>query len=264
MQTVTSNDGTRIGFWKSGSGPPLLLIHGAVADHTTTWRSVLSKLGAHFTVYAMDRRGRGGSGDHPVYALEREAEDVLAVVEAVGADVSVLGHSHGALCALEAARHTDRLARLVLYEGVPLRGSDDFRPGVIDRLEAKLAAGDVEGVLMSLLCDVAEMPAKDVEQLREQPEAWAVRLGNARTVPRELRAYERYSFAAERFTSMRSPTLLLVGGQSPARELENARAIAAALRDARVAVLEGEQHTAMHSAPDAFVDEVARFLRPVS
>jgi pimeloyl-ACP methyl ester carboxylesterase len=264
MQTVTSNDGTRIGFWKSGHGPPLLLIHGAVADHTTTWRSVLSKLEASFTVYAMDRRGRGASEDGPAYALQREVEDVLAVVDAVGTVVNVLGHSHGALCAFEAARHTDRLARLVLYEGVPLRGSDDFRPGVIDRLEAKLAVGDVAGVLTSLLCEVAEMPAKDVEQLREQREAWSVRLGNARTVPRELRAYERYTFEAERFRAMHTPTLLLVGGESPARELENARVIAAALGDARVAVLEGQQHTAMHSAPDVFVDEVVRFLRPVS
>lgn len=264
MQSVTSRDGTRIGFWKSGDGPPLLLIHGAVADHTTTWRSVLANLERSFTVHAMDRRGRGASGDNQPYALEREVEDVLAVLDELGAGVNVLGHSHGALCALEAARLTDKLARLVLYEGVPLRGSDDFRPGVIDSLEAKLAAGDIEGVLMSLLCDVAEMSEKDVEQLREQREAWAVRLGNARTVPRELRAYERYTFEAERFGRMQTPTLLLVGGDSPARELENARIIAAALPDARVAVLAGQQHTAMHSASEVFVDEVVRFLESVS
>jgi pimeloyl-ACP methyl ester carboxylesterase len=264
MHTVKSRDGTRIAFWKSGSGPPLVLIHGAVADHTTTWRSVLPELERRFTVCAMDRRGRGGSSDTTPYALEREVEDVLAVVRELGAGVSVVGHSHGALCALEAARLSDALAGLVLYEGVPLRGSDDLQVTVVDRLEAQLAAGDVEGVLTTLLCDVAEMPAHDVEQLRAQREAWAVRLGNARTVPRELRAYVQYTFSADRFRGTAVPTLLLVGSGSPAREHESARVIAAALPHGRVGVLEGQQHTAMHSAPDLFVSEVATFLGPVS
>jgi pimeloyl-ACP methyl ester carboxylesterase len=89
--TVRSKDGTPIAYWRSGSGPALLLIHGATADHTTTWRFVLSELERHFTVHAMDRRGRGGSGDAPAYALEREAEDVAAILDAVGEPVSVLG-----------------------------------------------------------------------------------------------------------------------------------------------------------------------------
>ena len=260
MYHVTSRDGARIAFWRSGEGPPLLLVHGATADHRTTWRSVLPELERRFTVYAMDRRGRGGSGDVAGYELQREAEDVVAVVESLAAPVNVLGHSHGALCALEAALLTTGLGRLILYEGVPLCGAGDFAPGVVDRLEQALAAGDVEGALVGLLRDVVAMPAEEIELLRSQHEAWNVRLGNVRTVPRELRAYEHYTFEPERFRGMRTPTLLLVGGDSPPRELNNAATIAGLLPVAEVGVLPGQEHVAMHTAPAAFVSRVAEFL----
>jgi pimeloyl-ACP methyl ester carboxylesterase len=80
IRTVTSRDGTPIAFWRGGSGPSLLLVHGATYDHTTAWRFVVPELERQFTVYAMDRRGRGGSGDSPAYELQHEAEDVAAVV----------------------------------------------------------------------------------------------------------------------------------------------------------------------------------------
>lgn len=242
-----------------------MLVHGTTADHTTTWRLVLPELEQRFSVYAMDRRGRGRSGDSPAYDLQREAEDVAAVVDWIGGPVSVLGHSHGGLCAIEAALLTMNLRRLILYEGVPLRGADDFKPGVIERLDAALRKGDVEDVLIGLLRDVAEMPPEEIAQLRSQPDAWRVRLANARTIPRELRACERYVFAPDRFRELRTPTLLLVGGDSPPRELASATRVADALPDARITVLAGQQHVAMYTAPDTFVKEVVQFLEfPVS
>jgi pimeloyl-ACP methyl ester carboxylesterase len=258
--TVRSRDGTRIAFWRSGSGPPLLLVHGATADHGTTWRLVLAALERRFTVYAMDRRGRGESGDGRDYELQREAEDVAAVVEAIGEPVSVLGHSYGALAAIEAARLTTRIDRLILYEGVPLRGGASYDPGIGARLDALLEAGDVEGVLITMYRDLVEMPPEEIELLRGQREAWARRLANAPTLPRELEAESSYTFAPDRFGGVRSPTLLLVGEDSPPRELQNANGVAAALPDARVVVMPGQQHAAMHTAPDLFVDEIVRFL----
>ncbi len=112
---VVSRDGTSIAAWRSGEGPPLVLIHGAAADHHR-WAPVLPALEERFSVFAIDRRGRGGSGDANDYALEREFEDVVAVVEWAGEGVNVLGHSYGGICALEAAFLTDRIRKLVLYE----------------------------------------------------------------------------------------------------------------------------------------------------
>ena len=260
MHTVTSHDGTNIACWRSGAGSPLLLIHGATADHTTTWRFVLPELERRFTIYAMDRRGRGGSGDSPAYELQREAEDVAAVVDAIGEPTDVLGHSYGALCALEAARLTTHIRRLILYEGVPLRGSDEITNEQVERLEALLRAGDVEGVLTAMYRDLVAMPPEELELLRSQRGAWAVRLGNAPSLPREMRAIERYAFEAQRFAAMRTPTLLLVGGDSPPREQANAQTVAQALPNAQVVVLPGQQHLAMYMAPDLFVSEVVRFL----
>ncbi len=85
QQSVTSKDGTPIAYWTSGKGPPLVLVHGTPADHTR-WRPLLPYLESHTIVHAMDRRGRGGSGDGEDYALEREYEDIAAVVDAVAAN----------------------------------------------------------------------------------------------------------------------------------------------------------------------------------
>jgi hypothetical protein len=94
--TVTSADGTAIDYWTSGDGLPLVLVHGTAADHSR-WRPVLPLLEPHARVHTLDRRGRGGGGDHPDYALDREFEDVSAVVrslaDATGCPVHLLGHS---------------------------------------------------------------------------------------------------------------------------------------------------------------------------
>ncbi|MGK2960515.1 MAG: alpha/beta fold hydrolase [Gemmatimonadaceae bacterium] len=260
METVTSRDGTRIAFWRSGTGPLLLLVHGATADHTTTWTYVRPSLERSFTVLAMDRRGRGGSGDSPEYGLQREAEDVAAIVDSIGEPVSVLAHSFGALVALEASLLTKNINRLILYEGVYLRGADSYPPELVERLRGLFARGAVEDMLVAAFRQLAGMSPEEVELLRTQTDAWAVRLGNAPTLPRELQADESYVFVAERFSGMWMPVLFLVGGESPPRELENAVRIAAALPDARVAVLPGQQHVAMHTAPELFVSEVVGFL----
>lgn len=258
--TATSRDGTPIAFWREGQGLPLLLVHGATADHTTTWRFVQPLLAEHFTVFTMDRRGRGSSGDSPGYSLQREAEDIAAVVGEIGAPVHVLGHSFGGLCAIEAALLTPAISRLILYEGVPLDGSEGYAPGIIDRLESLLEAGETERMLETVFREVVGMPAGELELLRSQREAWAVRLSNARTLPREMRTEQGYVFEPSRFREMRAPTLLLVGAESPRRELINARGVAAALPDARIVMLEGQQHVATYSAPELLVARILEFL----
>ena len=116
-------DGTEIAYWTSGGGPPIVLVHGAPADHNR-WLPLLPYLQQHVTVHALDRRGRGASGDAPGYRLEREYQDVAAVVDAVAAAsgevVDVYGHSHGGIVAFGAATLTANIRKLVLYEGWPV------------------------------------------------------------------------------------------------------------------------------------------------
>jgi pimeloyl-ACP methyl ester carboxylesterase len=260
MKIATSRDNTRIAFWRSGNGPSLLLVHGATADHTTTWRHIQPRLEQLYTVYAMDRRGRGGSDDSPEYDLIREAEDIAAVIDSIGGQVDVLGHSFGALCALEAALITENLHRLILYEGVPLVGNELFARGVVEKLQQLHDAGDMEGLLDMTYRSVAGMSRDEVDVLRSQPDAWAVRLRNAPTVPRELASTYRYVFDPARFERMSVPTTFIVGGDSPSRELSNAVGAAKALPDARVVILPGVQHLAMYTAPDIFVRELRQLL----
>ena len=101
MDVVKSRDGTPIAYERAGSGPPLVLVHGSTSDHDTAYRFVIPMLERYFTVRALDRRGRGESGDGVDYCLERELDDVVAVIESAGEPVNLFGHGFGALVTLE-------------------------------------------------------------------------------------------------------------------------------------------------------------------
>ncbi len=256
---VPSRDGTPIAVRRTGEGPPLLLVHGMVADHGTTWRYVLPLLERTFTVHAMDRRGRGESGDAPAYTLEREAEDVAAVLEAIGAPTCLLGHSFGALCAAEGALRSGVVERMVLYEGMVLDGREGVPVGLAARLQGMLEAGEVEAMLVAFLRGFAGVTEEELELLRAEGEAWARRLANAPTIPREVSALAGYRSAPERLSGLHVPTLLLVGEMGGRGEERKARAVADALPQARVRILPGQGHLAMYTAPQAFVEAVVSF-----
>lgn len=256
--TVTAPDGVPIACYRGGDGPPLVLVHGTTADHTR-WAPVLPALAAHFTVYAVDRRGRGASGDAPTYAIEREFDDVASVVDAVGGPVNLLGHSYGALCSLEAALRTHHLRRLILYEPPVPTGLEIYPPETVARVAALLEAGDREGAVTTFLRDVAQVPPHELELLRSVP-AWPARIAAAHTVLREMRGSEDYVFDAAQFADLRVPTLLLLGGDSPPIFKRAIEVVHAALPSSRIAVMPGQQHTAMNTAPELFVREVLGFL----
>src|SRR3712207_1060459 len=150
-ESVTSKDGTPIAYRRSGQGPPLVLVHGTAADHNR-WAPVLPAFEERFAVFAVDRRGRGGSGDSDDYAIEREFEDVAAVADSLGEPTVLLAHSYGALCALEAALLTRNIRKLVLYDpGIEVAGQEIYPPEVIERLEALLEAGDRGAVVATTM-----------------------------------------------------------------------------------------------------------------
>jgi pimeloyl-ACP methyl ester carboxylesterase len=253
---VLSQDGTPLAVWRSGEGPPLVLIHGAAADHNR-WAPVLPALEERFTVFAIDRRGRGRSGDAADYALEREYEDVVAVVESVGAGANVLGHSYGGICALEAALLTDGIRKLVLYE--PPMGFLKSPPHVVERLQTLLEEGRRDELLGYFMQEVAGLPPDQVDLMRSLP-AWQARLDAADTIPREELASREYHFDARRFGDLEVPTLYLQGGDSSEPFKAAGEALRGALPDCRVVVMPGQRHAAMDTATDLFTAEVLSFL----
>jgi pimeloyl-ACP methyl ester carboxylesterase len=258
METVASRDGTPIAYQRSGEGPPLILVHGAAADRTR-WLPILPRLEERFTAVVVDRRGRGGSGDAAAYDVAREFEDVAAVVDAVGAPAFVLGHSYGALCAIEAARLTGNLRKLVLYEppvpaGIPLNP-----PGVVERLEAMLARGERDALVTTFLREVPRLAEAEIEMLRSLP-SWPGRIAAAHTIPREIRVADGYRFDPGRYAGLTVPTLLLLGGDSPPVFRRATELVHEAVPGSRVVVLPGQQHTAMNTAPELFLREVFAFL----
>jgi pimeloyl-ACP methyl ester carboxylesterase len=258
METVTSSDGTNIAFKRSGRGPPLVLVHGTTADHTR-WNGILPELERHFTVFAMDRRGRGESGDSKTYMMDMEYKDVAAVVRAAGSDVNLLGHSFGALCAMEAALRVDNLRRVVLYEPpFPVGGKPLYATELAERLKAIFATGDRELLLTTFFKEVVGIPEEQVATLRADS-SWQARIASAHTALREM-ANDDYKFDAERFKNLDIPVLLLVGENSPAILTEPTGEIAAALPKSRIVLLEGQGHVAMTMAPEIFLKAVTDFL----
>jgi pimeloyl-ACP methyl ester carboxylesterase len=220
---------------------------------------VLPAFEPKFTVYALDRRGRGGSGDAQQYAIEREFEDIVALVNSLAEPVFLLGHSYGALCSLEAALRAAPLRKLVLYEPPIPTGSEIYPPEVVNRIQRLLEVGDRDGAVTVFLQEVAGVPPDELEILRAAPN-WPARISAADTILREMRGSNDYVFEPTRFGGLRTPTLLLSGGESPAFFKQATEVIQAALPVSQVRILAGQQHAAMNTAPEIFTREVVEFL----
>jgi pimeloyl-ACP methyl ester carboxylesterase len=149
MLSITSPDGTRLGVEVVGEGPPLLAVHGGIGDRSR-WTLLKERVADRFTLHLLDRRGRGASmrETNGAYRLDREIDDVLAVIDAIGEPVRYLGHSYGALIGMEALARTDAIERALLYEPPFVTPGRVMIPaGVIDRIDALIAAGDREAAL---------------------------------------------------------------------------------------------------------------------
>lgn len=259
---VTSRDGTRIGWGTSGSGPPLLLVHGGLGDRSR-WEALLPYLEPYRSVHAMDRRGRGLSEDHPAYALEREFEDVAAVAEAIASQaeeqVAVYGHSYGGLCAYGAASQTSSIGRLILYEGWPPVHPDAWvlPADLIASLESLLAADERSALVEAFLREAVQMGEEEIAAYRARA-SWDARVASAHTILREERAFPTVSFDPGEAARIVIPTLLLVGEEQPLDWQVDV--VAAALPNARVEVLDGQGHTADVVAPALVAQHLLAFL----
>jgi pimeloyl-ACP methyl ester carboxylesterase len=264
MARVKSRDGTEIAYWTIGQGSPLVVVHGAAADHTR-WNPLLPYLEPHVTVYALDRRGRGSSGDAPEYELAREYDDVAAVVDAVakasGSLVDVYGHSHGAFCAFGAATRTSHIRRLVLYEGWPLPNPAVYAlpAGLDERLDALLAAGDRDGVVEALFRGLLQMSDEDMASFKAAP-SWPGRVAAAHTITREIRAEQEARLDLELAAAIRVPVVLVTGQRSADPARAGIEAVAEALPSARIVELEDEEHVADVLTPETFAERLISWL----
>ena len=259
-----SRDGTEIVYWTSGEGPPLVVVHGAAADHTRWW-PLLPFLEQYVTVHGVDRRGRGASADAREYRLEREYEDVAAVVDAVaearGHRVDVYGHSHGGIVALGAAALTANVRKLVLYEGWPVPDPSVYAlpADVMKRMDRLLTEGDRDGVVEELFRSVQDMSDEDMAALRAAP-SWPGRVAAAHTLPREISGETQARLEPEEAAKLRIPVLLVTGEESTDPAKADVGAVAAALPDARQLTLPGQQHIADILDPETFAKHLLGFL----
>jgi len=256
MERLTTPAGITVSYDKGGSGPPLVLSHGAFSDHHTNWEFVKPGLRKEFTVYAVARRGRGETDRTDGHTLEDEIADLVAVIESVGDPVFLAGHSYGAHCALGAAHLLPgRVRKLVLYEpGRP----NLCRSAVLARLEDLATAGDWDELAFTFFRDALREPVEELDALRAT-DLWPPIVADGPASIRDIRALTKYDFDAGRYRDLDIHVLLQTGSESPP-DLYVTDALAAALPRATIGVLPGQAHEGMTTAPDMYLEAIRTFL----
>ena len=256
METVTSSDGTRIAFDRLGDGPPVVLVCGQSTTRSSN-AALAALLAPDFTVLNYDRRGRGDSGDTLPYAVEREVEDIDALVSEAGRSAFVCGFSSGAALALEAAASGLAIDKLALWE-TPFDADEDRRPpeDLAERYEEMLAEGRRGDVIEYFMANVVGLPPEFVARARSGP-YWQGQEAMAHTLVYDTIVMGDHSLPVERAAAVEAPTLVLAGGESFPFMRETARALAEAIPEARSRVLEGQTHAV---APEALAPVLGEFF----
>ena len=263
--TVTSKDGTTIAFERSGAGPVIVLVEAALSDRKGTAR-LARRLSPRFTVVNYDRRGRGDSTDTPPYTVDREVDDIEAVIDASTGCAYLFGSSSGTVLALDAAHRLGRKVRgLVLYEP-PFIVDDSRAPmaeglaGEIDRL---VAAGRRHDAVRLFFRQGMGIPGWAVRLMRWLMPGWSKMVRMAHTIRYDLTllagTQDGRPLPSGRWKS-EAPALVMVGGKSEPFFHSGAAAVAGLLPNAQHRSLEGRDHSAVVMAPKALAAEIVRFF----
>ncbi|NNG19976.1 alpha/beta hydrolase [Naumannella sp. ID2617S] len=258
-ETVTSSDGTTIGYRRHGNGMPLTIVHGSISTGEQ-WEPFAQATADRLQTFAMDRRGRATSIDDGTgYGLDAEAADIAAVLAAAGPDAAVLGHSFGGVATLHALVTGQLTPRaLVLYEPpVPVDG-----PVVGDQLDeyARLVeAGDHDGALTHALAHFVRVSDEEIEGLRQTP-LWAGLAALTPTWTRELAQIDGTVDELAAMARIELPTLLLVGAGSPGHLVSASEHLARTMPNATLHRLQAPGHFAHVIAPGEVGGVVAEFL----
>jgi pimeloyl-ACP methyl ester carboxylesterase len=254
---VRSSDDRLITVDVRGEGPPLVLLHGSLASGDY-WRETLPAFAEHFTVHAVERRGRGRSPSGGAHTLDLERDDTLAVLDTIGVPAHLLGHSWGAVVAMRAAQATDRIDRLVLYEPpLPLIAPLVPDPAALADAHALVASGDRAEALRAAFRSVGFPPdAYPESDTGESPISWSRMLGVVDSWLPELDECVRLSADPGHWV-VPQQAMLLVGTDNPQRTMQRLLCAQPAMR---MWSLPGQGHEAPLTAPAVFTDEVIRFL----
>jgi pimeloyl-ACP methyl ester carboxylesterase len=244
MSKVLSKDGTSIVFDQAGQGPALILVTGAFTTRAD-WSSLAAHLAPHFRVFAYDRRGRGESGDTMPYGVEREIEDIEALITEAGGSAFLYGHSSGAALALEAAIELgEKVKKLAMYEAPYDNDPEAQRTWsqYIHHLTEALAANR-RGDAVALFMQYVGTPSEQIEAIHQTP-AWSSLEAIAPTLAYDHTAImgKDRSVPIERAAQVRVPTLVMYGSASFPFMSETARALSQAMPHAQLRTLEGQTH----------------------
>ncbi len=259
---MCSADGTRIGFRRLGVGPAIVMVHGSVSTHTD-WMPAARLLASRHTCYVMDRRGRRSSGaGHAPYAIEREFEDLCAVldaakVDAAGREAALAGHSYGAICAMGAALLRP-VPKLILYEA-PLSVGGPVAGAPLAEYARAVAAQENERAMEIGLGEFTRLRPQILKAIRAS-KGWPRLCHLAPTWTRELEAMDEIT-SVEPYRALRCPVLLLAGAMSPDHPYhDSTHALAAVLPGARVEALPGQDHLGLRGAPQLVARLMVDFL----
>jgi pimeloyl-ACP methyl ester carboxylesterase len=259
VQTMTSKDGTQIAYESKGSGPSLILVEGALGYRALGFGTQLSDLlASQFTVYTYDRRGRGESTDSRPFAVEREVEDIEALIDAAGGSAFLYGISSGACLALEAAmRVGGKIRKLALYEPPYSSEPSALQPWREYRQRlSQLLAADRRGEAVALFMQFVGAPAEAIEGMRHAP-IWPLFEASAPTLPYDAAAMgEDRTVPTKRAAAVTVPTLIMDGGANKVI-MPFMHATAAALAKA---MPRGQQRTLEGQAHDVRADALAPVL----
>lgn len=259
---ITSEDGTRLRLVRAGGGKPIVLVHGTMGSKGD-WFEVQRRLSAGFEVTAFDRRGRGDSEDGPDYSIEREIEDLLAVIDASEPPVHLIGHSFGAILSLlVAARAGDRIEKLVLYEP-PVGGDEPAANELLDELDSLVAIGDLDAAV-KIFAAMANITDHELQTNQTNERVWANLRDGVRTAGREIRAaMSVLPIDKDVIESISVPTLVLMGAEQDSPSYKGVRGLADQLPFGSFEQVPGH-HLALVFAPDAFVATIRSFLADVN
>jgi pimeloyl-ACP methyl ester carboxylesterase len=242
MDSVTSKDGTIITYDRIGQGEPVILVSGASVDRQANL-PMAEALKQHFTIYNYDRRGRGASGDTPPYAVEREIEDIAAVIGAADGSAFLLGFSSGAALALEAAASGLAIRKLALWEPpYIMEGSRPLPP--LDNAKTLMnlvAAGQRGDAVEFFMVEIVGLPAETVSEARNQP-SWAAQEALAHTLAYDATILGDYSLPIVSAARVKTPTLVTAGGADFPWIRKSAQALAELVPDAKTHFLDGQGH----------------------